>query len=223
MPEAYGIESGSRGELPILPETFRPPAPRQKRQGYKPIRGRQTARRPQGLFSRAERIVVATDAGREGELIFPLLSITISTARRPSIGCGSAASPSRPSARGWQPYVPAASTTISTSRPVPAAGRWTGSWASTHPKLSPSPPDAVHGRWAGVQTPYAGAGVRALSGKYLVHAADLFPAQTPHGQRRYGVRRPLDAEIRYESDGERACTAVRGSDGVQVTKVERRK
>ena len=52
--------------------------------------------------------------------------------------------------------------------------------------------------------PYAGAGVWALSGKHLVHAADLFPAQTPHGQRRYGVRRSLDAEIRHESGGGRS-------------------
>lgn len=52
--------------------------------------------------------------------------------------------------------------------------------------------------------PHAGAGVRALSGKHLVHAADLFPAQAPHGQRRYGLRRSLDAEIRYESGGGRS-------------------
>ena len=58
--------------------------------------------------------------------------------------------------------------------------------------------------------PHAGAGVRALSGKHLVHAADLFPAQAPHGQRRYGVRRPLDAEIRYESDGERGLYRSQG-------------
>ena len=52
--------------------------------------------------------------------------------------------------------------------------------------------------------PHAGSGVRALSGKHLIHAADLFPAQTPHGQRRYGVRRPLDAEIRHESGSGRS-------------------
>ena len=72
MPEAYGIEGFKRENLPILPETFIL-EPRRVKSGkeYKPDPGavKQLAVLKE-LFSRAERIVVATDAGREGELIF---------------------------------------------------------------------------------------------------------------------------------------------------------
>lgn len=171
MPEAYGIEGFKRENLPILPETFIL-EPRRVKSGkeYKPDPGavKQLAVLKE-LFSRAERIVVATDAGREGELI-SVLSITISTARRLSSGCGSAASPSGPSARGWQPYVPAASMTTSTSRPEPAARR-IGSWASTLRRHSPSPPDAAHGRWGGCRPP-----------RWLWCAGAIW--KTPHSRRR---------------------------------------
>ena len=102
--------------------------------------------------------------------LFSVLSITISTARRLSSGCGSAASPSGPSARGWQPYVPAASMTTFTSRPEPAARR-TGSWASTLRRHSPSPPDAAHGRWGGCRPP-----------RWLWCAGAIW--KTPHSRRR---------------------------------------
>ena len=72
MPEAYGIEGFKRENLPILPETF-VLEPRRVKSGkeYKPDPGavKQLAVLKE-LFPRAERIVVATDAGREGELIF---------------------------------------------------------------------------------------------------------------------------------------------------------
>lgn len=72
MPDAYGIEGFRRENLPILPETFIL-SPRTVKSGreYKPDPG---AVKQLGilktLFDRAERIIVATDAGREGELIF---------------------------------------------------------------------------------------------------------------------------------------------------------
>lgn len=72
MPEAYGIEGFRRENLPILPETFIL-EPRKVKSGkeYKPDAGAvKQLGILKGLFSRAERIVVATDAGREGELIF---------------------------------------------------------------------------------------------------------------------------------------------------------
>lgn len=72
MPEAYGIEGFRKENLPILPETFIL-EPRKARSGkeYKPDPGAvKQLGILKGLFSRAERIVVATDAGREGELIF---------------------------------------------------------------------------------------------------------------------------------------------------------
>ena len=72
MPEAYGLEGFRRENLPILPETFIL-EPRRVKSGkeYKPDSGalKQLAVLKE-LFARAERIVVATDAGREGELIF---------------------------------------------------------------------------------------------------------------------------------------------------------
>ena len=72
MPEAYGIEGFRRENLPILPETFIL-EPRKVKSGkeYKPDPG--TVKQLgilHKLFDKAERIVVATDAGREGELIF---------------------------------------------------------------------------------------------------------------------------------------------------------
>lgn len=172
MPEAYGIEGFKRENLPILPETFIL-EPRRVKSGkeYKPDPGAvKQARRPQGA-------VLPRRANRRGHrrrtrrrALFSVLSITISTARRLSSGCGSAASPSGPSARGWQPYVPAASMTTSTSRPEPAARR-IGSWASTLRRHSPSPPDAAHGRWGGCRPP-----------RWLWCAGAIW--KTPHSRRR---------------------------------------
>ena len=72
MPEAYGIEGFRRENLPILPESFIL-EPRKVRNGLesKPDAGvvKQLGIL-QELFEHAERIIVATDAGREGELIF---------------------------------------------------------------------------------------------------------------------------------------------------------
>jgi DNA topoisomerase-3 len=72
MPEAYGFTGFQRDNLPILPKEFIL-TPRQIREGkeYKPDPGALKQLKTIGeLFDRAERIVVATDAGREGELIF---------------------------------------------------------------------------------------------------------------------------------------------------------
>ncbi|BCG54368.1 type IA DNA topoisomerase [Alistipes indistinctus] len=75
MPEAYGVEGFHWENLPILPETFIL-EPRKVKSGkaYKPDPG---AEKQLGilkeLFDKAERIIVATDAGREGELIFRLI------------------------------------------------------------------------------------------------------------------------------------------------------
>ena len=69
MPESYGFR---REHLPILPQEFRL-VPRQVREGkvYKDdpgvVRQLEVLRE---LFDRCESIIVATDAGREGELIF---------------------------------------------------------------------------------------------------------------------------------------------------------
>ena len=72
MPEAYGFTGFRRENLPILPAGFTL-IPRQKREGkeYKDDPG--VVRQLniiKGLFEGGDRIIVATDAGREGELIF---------------------------------------------------------------------------------------------------------------------------------------------------------
>ena len=75
LPDGYGIKGFHRDNLPIIPPVFKL-IPRQVKtdKGYKPdsdvtaqikIIG--------GLFRESERIIVATDAGREGELIFRYL------------------------------------------------------------------------------------------------------------------------------------------------------
>ena len=72
MPEAYGFAGFRQENLPILPAQFTL-IPRQKREGkeYKDDPG--VVRQLniiKGLFEGCDRIIVATDAGREGELIF---------------------------------------------------------------------------------------------------------------------------------------------------------
>lgn len=75
MPDGYGVRGFVRDNLPVIPETFML-IPRQTKaeKGYKPDSGvtaqiKVIAR----LFNGSEQIVVATDAGREGELIFRYL------------------------------------------------------------------------------------------------------------------------------------------------------
>jgi len=75
MPEQYGIAGFQRENLPILPDEFKL-IPRQVKDGkeYKNDPGvMKQLKIIKELFSKSERIVVATDAGREGELIFRLI------------------------------------------------------------------------------------------------------------------------------------------------------
>ena len=75
MPDGYGVRGFVRDNLPIIPDTFTL-VPRQVRteKGYKPDSGVvsqiKTIKR---LFGTSDQIIVATDAGREGELIFRYL------------------------------------------------------------------------------------------------------------------------------------------------------
>ncbi|MFI3306849.1 MAG: toprim domain-containing protein, partial [Rikenellaceae bacterium] len=75
MPEGYGYQGFYRDNLPIIPHTFMlVPRQRRIRNSYKPEEGVMAQigiiKR---LFNRSEKIIVATDAGREGELIFRYL------------------------------------------------------------------------------------------------------------------------------------------------------
>ena len=75
MPDGYGIRGFVRDNLPVIPDTFTL-VPRQVKteKGYKPdssvVAQIKTVTR---LFKESEQIIVATDAGREGELIFRYL------------------------------------------------------------------------------------------------------------------------------------------------------
>ena len=72
MPQDYGITGFQAENLPILPAEFKL-LPRQVKDGkeYKPDPGTMKQLKViKELFNKCERIVVATDAGREGEVIF---------------------------------------------------------------------------------------------------------------------------------------------------------
>ncbi|MBN9302539.1 MULTISPECIES: type IA DNA topoisomerase [Dysgonomonas] len=72
MPEQYGLQGFVREELPIIPEDFKL-IPRQKRVG-KEYQADPSALKQlkviRSVFDECDKIIVATDAGREGELIF---------------------------------------------------------------------------------------------------------------------------------------------------------
>ena len=75
MPDGYGVREFVRDNLPVIPETFTL-IPRQVKteKGYKPDSGVTTQVKViTSLFNKSEQIIVATDAGREGELIFRYL------------------------------------------------------------------------------------------------------------------------------------------------------
>ena len=75
LPEGYGIKGFRRDSLPVIPDEFLL-VPRQVRteKGYKADSGvLKQIKIITKLFNDSDRIIVATDAGREGELIFRYL------------------------------------------------------------------------------------------------------------------------------------------------------
>ena len=75
LPEGYGIRGFQRDNLPVIPDEFQL-VPRQVRteKGYKADSGvMKQIKTITRLFNDSDRIIVATDAGREGELIFRYL------------------------------------------------------------------------------------------------------------------------------------------------------
>ncbi|MDX4973878.1 type IA DNA topoisomerase [Myroides odoratimimus] len=72
MPEDYGISGFDKASLPILPNPFLLTVRKVKKdKGYTADTGAlKQLKVIEQLFSRSNRIIVATDAGREGELIF---------------------------------------------------------------------------------------------------------------------------------------------------------
>ena len=75
LPEGYGIKGFNRDSLPVLPEEFKLVARQVKTgNGYKADAGvMKQIRIISKLFKESSQIIVATDAGREGELIFRYL------------------------------------------------------------------------------------------------------------------------------------------------------
>nr|WP_322625871.1 DNA topoisomerase III [uncultured Flavobacterium sp.] len=72
LPEDYGISGFDRSALPILPDPFLLTVRKVKKdKGYSADTGAlKQLKVIEALFSKSEGIIVATDAGREGELIF---------------------------------------------------------------------------------------------------------------------------------------------------------
>lgn len=72
MPEAYGVATFKKDELPILPSRFQlVPRMVKDEKGYKSDPGVvKQLKIISGVFEKCDKIIVATDAGREGELIF---------------------------------------------------------------------------------------------------------------------------------------------------------
>ena len=72
MPESYGITGFRRESLPIIPDVFQLVS-RKDTKGKDDDGVKEQLRVIKNLFEHTEKIIVATDAGREGELIFRYL------------------------------------------------------------------------------------------------------------------------------------------------------
>lgn len=72
MPEAYGVTGFRRESLPIIPDVFQL-VNRKDAKGKEDDGVKEQLRVIKNLFEHTEKIIVATDAGREGELIFRYL------------------------------------------------------------------------------------------------------------------------------------------------------
>lgn len=131
MPETYGMKGFHAENLPVIPDPF-VLVPRQVKteNGYKPDAGVLAQIKIIGkLFDSSERIIVATDAGREGELISDT-SMRISVARNLSTVSGSVRLRTPPFVRDSRTSGTARSMTISIMQPRQEV-RQTGSSAST--------------------------------------------------------------------------------------------
>ena len=72
MPEAYGVSGFRQENLPIIPDMFQLVS-RKDGKGKEDDGVKEQLRVIKNLFEHTEKIIVATDAGREGELIFRYL------------------------------------------------------------------------------------------------------------------------------------------------------
>lgn len=200
MPQQYGIEGFRAENLPILPPKFTL-LPRQIRDGkeYKSDPGvlKQLSVIKE-LFNMAGRIIVATDAGREGELIFRYI-YSFLECRKPFVRLwissltdnyprGVAESPA---GRGVRQPLPLGQS--------PQRGRL----GRRHQCLA-GPLYRCRTRCVVAGTcsdAHAGYYLFPLSGKQGFHARNLFPVQTLYGQRCDALRRSFDTTVRRRAYG----------------------
>ena len=129
LPGTYGYTRTTAEDLPMLPEPFRlvERQIRTDRGMVTDIAAGKQLKIIDEVFSKCDSIIVATDAGREGELIFRWIYSHLAV---PSLSnaCGSPRLPTRPSERGWRTSGKDMNTTAS-MRPQTAGRRRTGWWA----------------------------------------------------------------------------------------------
>ena len=201
MPQQYGIAGFRRENLPILPSSFIL-LPRQVREGkeYKADPGvvKQLGILRE-LFGMAERIIVATDAGREGELIFRYIYSYLEC-RTPFVRLWISSLTDRAIREGLQHLRP----WQRIRQPLPLGQSPQRSRLDRRYQRLAS---ACRGCRAGrlvARTgadPHAGDHLLPLPGEQGVQARHLFPAEALHGKGGHGVHRPLHGEIRRQGEG----------------------
>lgn len=201
MPQQYGIAGFRRENLPILPSSFIL-LPRQVREGkeYKADPGvvKQLGILRE-LFGMAERIIVATDAGREGELIFRYIYSYLEC-RTPFVRLWISSLTDRAIREGLQHLPPRQRI----RQPLPLGQSPQRSRLDRRYQRLAS---ACRGCRAGrlvARTgadPHAGDHLLPLPGEQGVQARHLFPAEALHGKGGHGVHRPLHGEIRRQGEG----------------------
>ena len=196
MPESYGFSGFRREHLPILPQEFRL-VPRQVREGkvYKDdpgvVRQLEVLRE---LFDRCESIIVATDAGREGELIFryvynylgctkPFVRLWISSLTDKAIREGVAES------QGGKP--------LRQSLPLRQSPQ-RGGLARGHQQFSGAQPCRRAGRvlfGTGADT-HIGDDLLTIPGEQTVRTPEIFPDKGFGGQGRHRLLRTVTEPLR---------------------------
>ncbi len=128
MPGAYGYDRTSTESLPMIPDPFRLVV-RQIRTDRGMVTDIVAAKQLKiidDVFSKCDNIIVATDAGREGELIFRYIYEYLATPSL-SAGCGYRRSQTRQSVSAWRTCATVVSTTAFMP-PQTVARKPTGLW-----------------------------------------------------------------------------------------------
>lgn len=201
MPQQYGIAGFRRENLPILPSSFIL-LPRQVREGkeYKADPGvvKQLGILRE-LFGMAERIIVATDAGREGELIFRYIYSYLEC-RTPFVRLWISSLTDRAIREGLQHLRPG---NEYDNLYLSAKARSEADWIVGINASQALAVAAGRGVWSlgRVQTPT----LAIICSRYLENKAfkpaTYFRLKPLHGKGGHGVHRPLHGEIRRQGEG----------------------